>query len=327
MDADAAGAISIPAASTPVLTAATNIDPNPIKGIGDTIHTSDNAILAYTGPSGTIADVPTSVQNDRISVYVVRSGDTLSEIASMFNISKNTIIWANNLKSQTNIHVGDTLLILPVSGTEHIVTKSDTLKSIAKQYNANTDEIAQFNGLDSSVALEVGSTIIIPGGEMAISTSAKSNAAARGSSKQSSDTYEPYLGGSGTAQSGYYTNPVPSGIITQRVHGWNAVDIGASLGTPIYAAADGIVIIARNNDAWNGGYGNYAVISHENGTQTLYGHMANITVTSGQSVSKGQPIGAVGSTGMSTGAHLHFEVRGAANPLRKCKLSSACMAQ
>ena len=78
------------------------------------------------------------------------------------------------------------------------------------------------------------------------------------------------------------------------------------------AAADGTVIIARNNGAWNGGYGNYVVITHNNGTQTLYSHMKNTIVSSGQSVLSGQIIGYVGSTGLSTGAHLHFEVRGAA---------------
>ena len=132
---------------------------------------------------------------------------------------------------------------------------------------------------------------------------------------------EPYLGDSGPAQDGYYSNPVPGAIITQGIHGWNAVDLGAARGTPIHAAADGTVIVARNNGAWNGGYGNYVVITHDNGTQTLYGHMTHAIVSSGQSVSAGQIIGYVGSTGESTGPHLHFEVRGAANPFRNCSVS------
>ena len=108
--------------------------------------------------------------------------------------------------------------------------------------------------------------------------------------------------------------PVAGGIITQGLHGWNAVDIGAPKGTPIYAAAAGTVIVAKSNGAWNGGYGNYVVISHPNGTETLYAHMSKVETSAGASVGQGETIGLVGMTGMATGNHLHFEVRGAANP-------------
>lgn len=277
-------------------------------------------MLAFAGPSGTIADVARSTPSDHISIYVVRPGDTLSEIADMFSVSVNTIIWANNLNGVRDIHVGDTLAILPVSGTEHTVVKGDTLASLAKKYHADANEIAQFNGLDSSAALTVGSTVIIPGGEVA-SPAVSAN---KSSSRKIS---EPYLGGGGAVQAGYYDNPVPGAIITQSVHGWNAVDLGAARGTPIHAAADGIVIVARNNGGWNGGYGNYAVITHDNGSQTLYAHMTHTIVSPGQSVLSGQVIGYLGSTGESTGPHLHFEVRGAANPLRNCRVGSVCSSQ
>ncbi|HUY05615.1 MAG TPA: M23 family metallopeptidase, partial [Candidatus Paceibacterota bacterium] len=308
VNANAAGGGFTPTASTPLLEAATNIDPNPDKGLGDGIQTSDNAVLAYTGPSGTIADVASSTPSDRISVYVVRPGDTISEIADMFGVSANTIIWANNLSSARDIHVGDTLIILPISGVKHTVAKNETLKSIARKYSADAGEIAQFNGLDASAPLAVGSTIIIPGAEVAppAEVSIPKKSIVRGKTIR-----EPYLGGSGAAQPGYYSNPLPGGIITQGIHGWNAVDIGAARGTPIHAAADGTIIIARNNGGWNGGYGNYVVITHGNDTQTLYAHMTHSIVSPGESVSAGQIIGYVGSTGMSTGAHLHFEVRGA----------------
>jgi murein DD-endopeptidase MepM/ murein hydrolase activator NlpD len=318
--ADAAGNTLSLNSSAPLLQAATNVDPNPNKGLGDNLQTSDNAVLAYTGPSGTIADVASSTPSDRISVYVVRPGDTLSEIANMFDVSVNTVIWANNLKGINDVHVGDTLIILPISGVKRTIVKGDTLKSIANKFGADATEIAQFNGLDPALALEVGSTIIIPGAELAPTTSV----APRKSSSSHKVGKEPYLGGSGADQPGYYSNPLPGAIVTQGIHGWNAVDLSAARNTPIHAAADGTVIIARNNGGWNGGYGNYVVITHDNGSQTLYGHMKNTIVSPGQSVSAGQIIGYEGSTGESTGPHLHFEVRGAANPFRNCEVGAVC---
>ncbi|MDP2651963.1 MAG: LysM peptidoglycan-binding domain-containing M23 family metallopeptidase, partial [bacterium] len=231
-------------------------------------------------------------------------------------VSVNTIIWANNLSSTKDVHPGDILIILPVSGVEHTVVNGDTLNSLAKKYGADATEIAQFNGLDPALPLMVGSIVIIPGGEIAQSPKSSSY----------STISNPYIGGSGSAQPGYYSNPLPGGIITQGIHGWNAVDIGAARGTPIHAAAKGTVIIARTG-GWNGGYGNYVVITHDNGSQTLYGHMTYAIVSSGQSVMAGQVIGYVGNTGESTGPHLHFEVRGAANPFRNCRVGSVCSPQ
>ncbi len=322
-NADAAIGTFMPGSSTPALQASVNIDPNPNKGLGDNIQTTGGrALLASAGPSGTIADVAGATAPDHISVYVVRRGDTLSDIATMFGVSVNTIIWANNLSGVRDVHPGDTLIILPISGVERTIVKGDTLKSIAKKYGADANEIAQYNGLDPAEPLAIGSTVIIPGGEVAPAASV----APKGSAPRKIKS-EPYLGGSGSAQPGYYTNPVPGSIFTQGIHGWNGIDFGAARGTPIHAAAAGTVIIARNNGGWNGAYGNYVVITHDNGTQTLYSHMRSAIVSPGQFVSSGQVIGYVGSTGLSTGPHLHFEVRGAANPFRTCSVGSVCAPQ
>lgn len=320
--ADAAAPKVTPDAALPLLKAAINVDPNPDKGLSDSIQTSGNAMLAYAGPSGTTADIESSTPADRISVYVVRPGDTLSEIANMFDVSVNTIIWANNLSGPGSVRVGDTLVILPISGIKRTIVRGDTLASIAKKYNADANEIAQFNGLDPQSPLAIGSTIIIPGADVSVpATPVKTPAR---TVKKGSNIQEPYLGGGGSDQPGYYRNPVPGARVTQGIHGWNGVDLGAARGTPIYASAGGTVIVARGNGGWNGGYGNYVVITHPNGTQTLYSHMSSAIVSSGQSVSGGQVIGYVGSTGLSTGAHLHFEVRGAANPLRNCAVGRVC---
>jgi len=319
--ADAAtNAAVIPRASTPALVAPINSNPN--AGAPVELATSKgSALISYGGPAGTTADIVGTMLSDRISVYVVRPGDTLSDIADMYGVSVNTIIWANNLKSARDVHPGDTFIILPVSGIECTVAKGDTLKSIAKRCGGDATEIAQFNGLDPATPLAVGMKIIIPGGELAAPASGVR------SSSPSSAIRESYLSCGGVVQDGYYSNPLPGGVVTQGLHGCNAVDISAARGTPIHAAANGIVIIARNGGAWNGGYGNYVVITHGNGTQTLYSHMIYAIVSQGQSVLSGQIIGYVGSTGQSTGPHLHFEVRGAANPFRNCRIGSVCEPQ
>ena len=108
-------------------------------------------------------------------------------------------------------------------------------------------------------------------------------------------------------------HPLPSAVRTQGIHGYNAVDLAAPFGTPIVAAASGRVIVSRSG-GWNGGYGTYVVIDHPDGTQTLYAHMSRVAVWQGAQVVAGQVIGYVGSTGRSTGPHVHFEVRGAVNP-------------
>lgn len=119
------------------------------------------------------------------------------------------------------------------------------------------------------------------------------------------------------AQIAYYMSPLPVSskhTQTQNIHGYNAVDIAAPTGTPIIAAADGTVIVAKSG-GWNGGYGSYVVIQHGNDSQTLYAHMSKVAATPGETVVQGQIIGYVGETGDATGPHVHFEIRnGIRNP-------------
>jgi len=282
-----------------LLQAATNQDPNPAKGGGEITLVGGSALLSENGPSGTIADVEDHTASGRISIYVVREGDSLSGIAKLFGVSVNTIVWANDIKKGL-ITPGQTLLILPVSGVEHTVVKGDTLASLAKKYKADVNEIAQFNDLKAGVVLALGDILIIPDGEIPAPTSGSTNSTAR------------LRGAGGPVYEGYYLRPLVGGHRSQGLHGYNAVDLGAPVGTPVLAAAPGTVIVSRNY-GYNGGYGNYVVVSHSNGTQTLYAHLSKNLVFEGYTVVRGQVIGEVGSTGKSTGAHLHFEVRGAAN--------------
>lgn len=217
----------------------------------------------------------------------------------MFGVTTNTIIWANDIKRGGLIRVGQELVILPISGVQHTVAEGDTLRSIAKKYDGNLEEIIGFNGLAEDAVLAVGSVVVIPDGEISAPIYSGSTAKAHGTG--------------GPLYESYYIRPLSGGTKTQGLHGYNGVDLGAPIGTPIFAAASGEVILSRNR-GWNGGYGTYIVIKHSNGTQTLYAHNSENIVNTGWHVVQGQVIGYVGSTGKSTGPHLHFEVRGAKNP-------------
>lgn len=287
---------------------AMNIDPTAARGGGDVVIVDDSALLPEEGPSGTIADIE-KPKNSTISVYVVRQGDTLSGIAKLFGVSPSTILWANDIPKGSALQVGQTLTILPVTGIRYTVKKGDTVASIAKKFGGDAAEIQSFNGLDGS-ALAVGDQIIIPDGEIAAAPAASTPAKITVGAEPAHD-----VGPRGTAtQVGYYLRPIVGGIETQGIHGYNAVDLAAPTGTPILASADGDVIVARAG-GWNGGYGSYVVIQHENGSQTLYAHASRVIVSVGQHVVQGQVIAYVGATGKATGPHVHFEIRnGIRNP-------------
>jgi LysM repeat protein len=289
--------ISINSQNIDLLQASVNFDPNPAKGGGDITIVEDVALLSETGPSGSMADISEKTNGDKISVYVVREGDSLSQISKMFGVSNNTIIWANDLKNGI-ITKGQTLVILPVTGVKHTVKKGETVASIANKYKGDIDEIKSFNNLIDGT-LAVGDVVIIPDGDM-------------GSYSYKAPKTNGSLGKNNLSTSGYYIRPT-TGVKTQGIHGYNAIDIGTHVGTSVVSSASGKVIISRDY-GWNGGYGNYIVIQHENGTQTLYAHMSQNIVSAGQSVVRGQVIGYSGNTGKSTGPHLHFEIRGAKNP-------------
>lgn len=269
-------------------------------GGGSVAVVDESALASEMGPGGTEADVlvKESVAGpDEISIYVVREGDTLGEVAEMFSVSADTIVWANDLSSR-KIQPGQELVILPVTGVRHAVGEKETLGGIVKKYKADLDEVMLYNGIEDEENLVVGDTLVIPNGEVPAPAQARSRASA------------PSSGGGGGSD--WLIRPA-NGRRSQGIHGYNGIDIAAPVGTPVVAAASGQVIIARYG-SWNGGYGNYAVIKHDNGTQTLYAHLNSLSVGQGQWVSQGQGIGTIGNTGRSTGPHLHFEVRGAGNP-------------
>lgn len=293
--------------TAPILQAATNLDPNPASGGADLNIIDDEALVAESGVGGGFVEI-SNRKNDQISIYQVKPGDTISQIANMFDVSVNTIKWANNLDRA--VVPGDSLVILPISGIKHTVKSGGTITDIANKYKADPKEIALFNGISIDTTLATGQEIIVPNVDLdheepkkPTKTIAKSNAGTKAAS-----------GSSSSGSSNWMVKPVTKGYRSQGLHGNNGIDFAAPVGTAIYAAAGGTVLISKSDDGWNGGYGNYVVIKHSNGAQTLYAHMTSVAVSAGESVSQGSQIGTVGNTGKSTGAHLHFEVRGAKNP-------------
>ncbi len=287
----------------PLLKASIHTDPNPAKGGGDVII-EDGALIPSGDADGQDEKVNTKTSNGEISQYVVREGDTLSEIAAMFDVSAKTILWANELSNPSKIRPGMTLVILPITGVRHIVKTGDTLATIAKKYQGDAEEILAYNQMEEASELKVGDTVIIPDGTIAAPPAPKT-AATRASGASGA-------GATGGGSSSF-THPAPGAVRTQGIHGYNGVDLAGSSGSTIRAAAAGQVIVARTS-GWNGGYGLYVVIKHANGTQTLYAHLSSVNVAVGDSVAAGDAIGGMGNTGRSTGTHLHFEVRGARNP-------------
>lgn len=284
---------------------------------GPNISIIDETALR-SGFSPQIADIDLSqatTTTGQISVYTVKSGDTISGIAQKYGVSTNTIRWANNLGTKGLIKVGQDLTILPVTGIRHRVSKGETLGTIADKFNSDLSEIAVFNGLEVDAVLESGSEIIVPDGEMGETIIVKSETKKDSSKTKTVTTTKKNTYGTARSVDSYYTKPT-KGVVTQWFHGpHQALDIGAPIGTPIVAMADGVVIVAKGS-GYNGGYGKMVTIAHPNNTQTLYAHMNQVDVVAGQKVTQGQGIGEVGNTGRSTGPHLHYEVRGVGKPVK-----------
>ncbi len=278
---------------------------------------SNDALSATTGALRVSTEDIDYPLDDTISQYEVKKGDTIATVAKLFGVSKNTIMWANDLKTD-KLTPGQTIIILPITGVRVTVAKGDTISSIAKKYNGDVDEIAKYNGIPADTKLTVGDVVIVPDGEIAAPTIATVKKViqkvAYGVSPGAVSTYERLLDSySNSTPPGFLMRPISGGIKTQGLHGHNGVDLASSVGTPVMASANGTVIAAKSS-GYNGGYGEMIIIAHAGNIQTVYGHLSRVNVTVGQVVSQGQVIGAVGNTGKSTGPHLHFEVRGAKNP-------------
>lgn len=259
----------------------------------------ENSLLKQSSPLAIAA--PENGRRD-IVTYTVKQGDMPASIAASFGITLNSLFWANNLSEGQYIKPGDELTILPVSGVRYKVRAGDTISTIASRFKGDISKILVFNELDIDDNILEGEYLIIPDGEMTPKSSARSGVLKLFQNLPNFDTY--------------FIHPTAGiGYESRGIHPHNAIDWAAPCWTPIYAAAEGTVAVA-DSVGWNGGYGKYIKIEHPNGTKTLYGHTIQILVRAGQHVDQGELIAYMGSTGRSTGCHVHWEVYGALNPLR-----------
>lgn len=246
--------------------------------------------------------------------YTVQSGDVLGSIAEKFGISVSTILWENNLTWNSVIRPGQTLTILPNSGINHEVKSGDTVLAVANKYQVSANDIVQANKLASASDIRSGDLLFIPGGvkPTKVVSSYQPRPAPVSVSPNPVDVLPAEVVDTGTK----LLWPVKSTRITQYYHwGHSGLDIGDKTGSPIYASEAGRI----ERSGWSKGYGYNVVINHGNGVQTLYAHASKLLVEAGDAVARGDTIALIGSTGWSTGPHLHMEVR--INGVRKNPLN------
>lgn len=268
------------------------------------------SIVSYNPYENSLSTVISVKPRDRIEDYTVRSGNTLEAIAKKFDISVDTIKWANNLKDD-EIKPGQILKIPPITGVVHTVKSGDTIYSIAKKYKTEAQNIVNFPFNDftdlDTFTLNVDQTLFVPGGvieeEKPIIAPSQFYASIQAGVRGSSNFIWP-----------------TTGIITQNPVWYHmAVDIANPGGPAVLASDTGTVVFAG---CVRYGYGCHVIVDHGNGFQTLYGHLSSYDVDPGVAVSQSQKIGNMGSTGRSSGTHLHFEIRSGGalqNPLSYLK--------
>lgn len=272
------------------------------------------AVLPWTARSirGIIVPMAAPRREKRTTIvnYTVQSGDNVIRIAHQFGLDVSTVLWANPVLEDDPdlLAIGQDLKILPVDGTLYTVLRGDSVEAIAAKHKVEVSAIVDYpaNGLSGGATLQAGQVLVIPGGE-------KPYVPKPTPTPRPAPTRAPAQAPAAPVQvpsaSGSLLWPM-QGVISQgywvaQYASHRAIDIAAPTGTPIYAAENGVVTHVQWN-LWP--YGTMVMVTHDNGMKTLYAHMSALNVANGQTVSKGDQLGACGSTGRSTGPHVHFEV-------------------
>ena len=269
--------------------------------------------LAWVSRQANAHTVIPERSRDEIGSYEVQAGDSVFSISKKYNIKPETILWANTDLLQDNpneLSIGQNLKIPAVDGVIYKWKSNDTIEGVARKFKTTAEEILTWpdNNLDlANPKIASGTEVMVPGGSRELRTWVvptfwrANSGATRGIQSQ--------CDAGGTAMgSGTFVWPAASRLISGNDFwsGHLGLDIGAAMGAPIYAADSGVVVYAGGID---GGYGLMVMIDHGNGFHTLYAHLSQILVRCGQNVAQGSTIAYSGSTGNSTGAHLHFEIR------------------
>lgn len=246
------------------------------------------------------------LRGGEIITHIVAEGETLSSIAERYGLDVSTILWENNLTETSKLKPGQELRILPLDGVRHQVQRGETIFTIAKKYGLEDSQAQaivdyQFNDFlnDETFELAVGQYLMIPDG-----VPPKKVAPATGTGVTRRIVTTPDAGS--VTATGSFVWPASGGISQGYRFYHKAVDIANRGGGNILAADSGVIVAS----GWDSsGYGNRILIDHGNGYITLYAHLSVIQIVDGQRVNRGDVIGQMGSTGRSTGTHLHFEVR------------------
>ncbi|MDR1049209.1 MAG: LysM peptidoglycan-binding domain-containing M23 family metallopeptidase [Synergistaceae bacterium] len=247
--------------------------------------------------------------------YVVAAGDSLWSIANAQNLEVDTLVGSNVFKSSV-LHPGTVLRIPNQDGIFYKFKNGDKIEAIAKRYHIALDKIRGVNPTTDLLSLKAGSEIFLPGARPEAIVEASgggektASKGAAGSSSKASRVYRWPVMGKINSPFGWRRHP-----ITRRRDFHTGLDIKAARGTVIRSAREGRVDYA----GWMGGYGKVVVVGHGNGQSTLYAHCSTLLVKQGEKVSTGQNIARVGTTGRTTGPHLHFEVRNGNTPVNPLK--------
>lgn len=266
------------------------VSPDYLSNVSDIIPQKNTALTT----------IPESRKRNEAFVYKVESGDSLSSIGNKFKIPTDALEYVNGINENSVLKVGQDLTIPPVAGLIHKVESGDTLSSIAKKYDVPAQSIADFNYILDISKLALGSELVVPGANVpqpVIIPAIPSQ-------------FTPLTTVDTGASKGWCIWPTTTRIITQYFSWYhNGIDIATPWGSsmpPLFACAGGVVTRA-GWDPW--GLGLHVQIDHGNGYSTVYGHMSKINVEYGQRVSQGEVIGTMGSTGRSTGPHVHFTLK------------------
>ncbi len=250
--------------------------------------------------------------NAKPFIYTVEDGDTIAGIASKFGISTNTILWANGLDGTDIIKSGDYITILPTTGILHSVQSGDTVLGIAQKYNAKAGEVIAYNNLGDSARLSIGQKLMVPEGYIAPRAVPRTVSSNAHIARDPDDEPTPPPNDSSETTGNGLSWPTTTKHISQYFKwGHTGIDIDNRSRPPVFAAQAGTVEFTGRL----GGYGNLIIVNHGAGLTTYYAHLDKFYVSSGQKVGKGAAIGKMGSTGRSTGPHLHFEVRRYGKPV------------